>query len=287
MGRLILGVDAGNHRAKVVGSCGIDTFRTAICDWFERNVIERFDEDDMEFEIDGRKGFAGTIATVEDEFGGGSMFGESKAHDDNKVRILLALYRYINKYCPGEHTIGLVTGQPIVSHKPEEKEAIRSMLIGPHEIFVNGRMQRLNIMDVRIAPEGAAAFWSNPMVSEIKILDIGSATINACAISNKRVVNTFSDTFNIGMETVSDKENLERIARGIIRKTTELKWKKTDKVLVCGGVAEDILPHITEHYTMARVLVPQYRKGEGKAYPLNPVYANAVGFYELAKGAFG
>ncbi len=286
MGRLILGIDAGNHKAKIVGPYGVDIFRTAVCDWFERNVIEKHGDDDMEFEIDGRKGFAGPIAAVEDEFGGGSMFGESKAHDDNKVRILLSLHRYINKYCPGDKTISLVTGQPFVSHKSDEKESIRSMLIGPHEFMVNGRVQRLHIMDVRVAPEGAGAYWSNPKAGEIRILDVGSATVNACTISNKRVVNSFSNTFNFGMETVSDKD-IARIARGIKNKTTELKWKKTDKVFVCGGVAEEILPHIAEHYQMAQVLVPQYRKGEGRVTHLQPVFANAVGFYELAKGAFG
>lgn len=287
MGRLILGVDAGNYKAKVVGPYGVDSFRTAVCDWFERNVHEKFGEDDMEFEIDGRKGFAGSIAAYEDEFGGGSMFGESKAHEDNKIRILLALYRYITKYFPGEHAISLVTGQPIVSHKEDDKQTIRSMLLGPHEIFVNGRTQRLNIMDVGVAPEGSAAYWSNPKVGTLRIIDIGSGTVNAATIIDKHHVNNASGTFNFGMETVSDRSDIARIARGIIRSTTELKWKKTDKVFVCGGVAEVILPHITEHYQNVHILVPQYRIGEGKAQPLNPVYANAVGFYELAKGAFG
>jgi len=37
LGNLILGIDAGNHTAKVAGDYGIDSYRTAICDWFERN----------------------------------------------------------------------------------------------------------------------------------------------------------------------------------------------------------------------------------------------------------
>lgn len=287
MGRLILGIDAGNHKAKVVGPYGVDIFRTAVCDWFERNVVEKHGDDDMEFEIGDRKGFAGSIAAYEDEFGGGSMFGESKAHDDNKVRILLALFRYINKYCPGDKTISLVTGQPIISHKSDEKESIRTMLIGPHEFTVNGKVQRVHIMDVKVAPEGSAAYWSNPHAGTVRIIDIGSGTVNAATIIDNRHVNNASGTFNFGMETVSDKNDLQRIARGIIRATTELKWKKTDKVFVCGGVAEDIFPHIAEHYPNAQVLVPQYKKGEGRVSHLQPVFANAVGFYELAKGAFG
>lgn len=60
--KLILGVDAGNHSAKTVGLFGTDIYKTNICDWFDRKVEETFGKDDMEFEIGGRKGFAGTIA---------------------------------------------------------------------------------------------------------------------------------------------------------------------------------------------------------------------------------
>src|SRR5690606_22220871 len=76
LSKLILGVDAGNYRAKVAGPYGVDSYRTAICDWFERDIVESFADDDMEFHIGDRKGFAGTIAAYEDIYGTGSMFGD-------------------------------------------------------------------------------------------------------------------------------------------------------------------------------------------------------------------
>lgn len=285
MSNLILGMDAGNHRAKVAGPFGIDSYRTAICDWFERDIVEVHGKDDMEFEIDGRKGYAGSIAEFEDEFGGGSMFGDNKAHEDTKIRVLLAIYRYINRYAPGLQNVSLVTGQPITSHKESEKAKIREMLIGPHNFVVNGYWQHIHIQDVRVAPEGSGAFWSNPVNGTVRIIDIGSGTVNAASIIDKRHINNASDTFNFGMETVNNKEELASIARGIIRATTTLKWQKNDSVYVCGGVANDILPYIQEHYITAQSLKPQLREGN-MLMSTEPVYANAVGFYNLARGTF-
>ena len=286
MNRLVLGIDAGNHRAKVVGPFGVDTFKTNICDWFERDVEEHFGSDDMEFEINGRKGFAGSIAEYEDEFGNGTMYGDSKAHEDTKIRVLLAIHRYLAKYCPHFDRIAIVTGQPIKRHKPTEKEEIKRMLEGIHEYTVNGKTHSIIIEGVGVAPEGSGAFWSSPSTGTIRILDIGSGTINAATIIDKHHVNNASTTFNFGVETVNNKKDLSHIARGIIRNTTKLKWNKNDTILICGGISEQIAPYIIEHYPNAEIIEPEVSRGNGIT-KLHPVFANAVGFYELAKGAYG
>lgn len=286
MSKLLLGIDAGNYQAKIAGPFGIDSYRTAICAWFERNIVESFGNDDMEFQIGNRKGFAGSIAVYEDEFGEGSMFGDSKAHEDTKIRVLLAIYRYINKYCPGTKDVSLVTGQPITSHKENEKEKIKSMLIGSHEFVVNDVKQHFHIHDVGVAPEGSGAFWSLPQDGVIRIIDIGSGTVNAASVNDRRPLNNASDTFNFGMETVTNKKDLETVARAIIRGTTRLKWKRDDSVFVCGGISKDILPYIAEHYVNAQLLKPQLQE-RNLLINAEPVFANAIGFYKLAKGTFG
>ena len=286
MEKLILGIDAGNHMAKVMGPFGTDKFRTNICDWFERDVEESFGEDDMEFEINGRKGYAGTIALYEDEFGNGSIYGDTKAHEDTKIRVLLAINRYLNRYCSNVGHIAIVVGQPIKKHKECEKDKIKSMLIGQHTIRVNGKTRSFHIENVGVAPEGSAAYWSRPQDGLLRIIDIGSGTVNAATIIDKRHINTASDTFNFGVETVKNKDDYKTIARGIIRNTTRLKWNKSDKVLICGGTSEGIAPFIIEHYHNAEVLTPVFKNGsEVKIF--NSVFANAVGFYAIGKGAFG
>lgn len=286
MNRLILGIDAGNHRGKVAGPFGVDSFKTNICEWFERDVEEQFGSDDMEFQIGNRRGFAGSIAEHEDEFGDGTMYGDSKAHDDTKIRILLAIHRYLERYCPHFEKVAIVTGQPIKRHKPTEKKAITDMLKGKHEIEVNGKQRTIYIEEVGVAPEAAGAFWSNPQEGSIKIIDVGSGTVNVSSHFDKKFLNNSSTTFNFGVETVNNKDDLAKIARGIIRNTTKLKWNKQDKVLICGGIAEGITPHLVEHYPHAEILVPGLARGNG-VKSFQPVFANAIGFYALAEGAFG
>lgn len=286
MSKLILGIDAGNHTAKVAGPYGMDSYRTAICDWFERDIVESHGADDMEFEIDGRKGFAGSIAVYEDEFGGASMFGDTKAHEDTKIRVLLAIYRYGKKYGIDITDVSLVTGQPIASHKPKDKEAIQLMLVGQHTLNVNGESQTINIEETGVAAEGSGAYWSNPEGGTVRIIDVGSGTVNAATIIDKRYINNASDTFNFGMETVNNKEDLASVARGIIRNTSRLKWHRNDSVFVCGGIAKDMLPHIKAHYGNAVLLQPMLQEGSSITVA-DPVFANSIGFYKLAKGAFG
>lgn len=285
MSNLILGIDAGNHTAKVAGVYGIDSYRTAICDWFERDVVEMHGKDDMEFEIGNRKGYAGSIAVYEDEFGGGSMYGDSKAHEDTKIRVLLAIHRYIEKYCPGIENVSLVTGQPIISHKDAEKNKIIKMLEGTHEFTVNGQWRRIYIHDVAVGAEGSGAFFASPETSTVRIIDVGSGTINCATINQRKFINNASDTFNFGMETVNNKDDLASIARGIIRGTSKLKWKKTDALLVCGGIAKEILPFIVEHYQSAKLMQPVLQSG-GKVTIADPVFSNAIGFYNLARKKF-
>jgi plasmid segregation protein ParM len=117
------------------------------------------------------------------------------------------------------------------------------------------------------------------------VLDIGSGTSNAATIIDMRHINTASDTYNFGSETVRNKE-LESIARGIIRSTTSLKWHKSDEVSICGGITKGIAPYLSEHYYNAEIIEPTIIRG-GVDLKLHPVFANSVGLYELAKGAFG
>ena len=285
LNRLILGVDAGNHKGKCAGPFGVDSFKTNICDWFERDVEEKFGADDMEFVINGRKGFAGSIAEHEDDYGNGTRYGDSKAHEDTLIRVLLAVNRYLNRYCPHYEHVAIVTGQPIRRHKATEKKAIADMLEGSHSVTVNGKSRTIVIDKVGVAPEGSGAFWSNPQMGKVHIIDIGSGTVNAATIIDNHHVNNKSSTFNFGMETVKNKEDLRGVARGIIGNIDKLKWNKDDKVFICGGIAEGITPYLSEHYPNAEILKPNMNRGDSLS-TLHPVYANAVGFYELAKGAF-
>lgn len=286
MSVLNLGVDAGNYRAKVAGPYGVDSYRTAICDWFERNIEEDFGEDDMEFNFNSRKGFAGTLASFEDQFGGGAMYGNSKAHEDTLIRVLLAIHRYTQKYCPGFTKFNIVAGQPIVSHKKSEKGKLAEMLKGEHMITINRKLYRYTIEEVGIAAEGSGAYLSCPQDGKVRIIDIGSGTVNCATINQNKHINTASDTLDYGVETSGGVDNIDNIARGVIRSSTALKWSKGDTVMVCGGVTSEVIPLLAEHFTHIRPMIPQLNAIDGTHAQL-PTYANAVGFYEIARLTYG
>lgn len=272
----IIGVDGGNFKVKAVGATGPLSFYSNICDWFERGINEQFGNDDMEFIINGRAGFAGSIAKIEDEFGGVNMLGNSKAHVEAQLRILLAAFHF----CNDGDDLKIVVGQPIGQHTPNEKSKIKKLLIGWHNLEVNGIKKTIFIDEVEIAPEGSAAVWSvEPTNMLTRILDVGSGTVNAATITDKRKhVTNQSTTFNFGAMTTN--QGVEALARGIIKNASK-KWHREDYLLICGGVSEKILPHIQDHFINAELLRPVFNGIE-----LHPMYANAVGFYKLAKMRF-
>ncbi|GAA0491435.1 hypothetical protein GCM10008986_16940 [Salinibacillus aidingensis] len=272
---MILGIDAGNHRVKASGPFGVRSFYSNICDWFEREVDEQFGADDMEFEYEGRKGFAGSIAMYEDEFGGGNMMGDTKAHEDAIIRILLAVHRY----CPNYEDIYLVTGQPIKKHKEQEKRFIKEALLGSRKITVNHEVKQFNIQGVEVAPEGSAAIWAKPTNGLVRVLDVGSGTVNAATLQDMRHINTQSDTFHFGVETVRNKD-YGAMARGIIKNLSK-KWNRDDVVYIVGGIAKLIAPFIQRYFPNAVVLQPEIQKAN-RLTLVEPVFSNAVAFNELA-----
>ena len=107
----IVGIDPGNEEVKYASRFGIVKFKSAIGEYRNRHIESSHGNDDMIFEFNGRKGFAGTLALAESEFGG-SLMVDSKAHEDTKIRVLLALH-----HLPGT-TYQIVVGQPIKKHIP-------------------------------------------------------------------------------------------------------------------------------------------------------------------------
>lgn len=76
-------------------------------------------------------------------------------------------------------------------------------------------------------------------------------------------------------------QDAEALARKIA--TVALaRWREHDCVRVCGGGAEIVAPALREHFANVEVLRPKVRVGDGMR-AIEPVYANAVGFYEVAR----
>lgn len=270
-----LGVDAGNYKTKAVNLENQVSFYSDVGEYRERNLVQSFGPDDMVVEYCGRRYFAGSLAKYESELGG-TVMGNSKAHGDAALRVLLAICRH----SPGGGKFNVVVGQPVSMYSDEEKSKIESALKGRHEITVNDQRHCFSVEKVGVAPEGAASLWSDPADGLLRILDIGSATINAATIIDRRYIDKESTTINIGMNTISTSDK-DTIAEGIVRQVLK-KWNRNDLIRVTGGAAYEMVKPLSRHLTRVEPLVPVL--GSTK---LHPAYANAVGFYRIARGVLG
>jgi len=78
--------------------------------------------------------------------------GTTKAHPDARLRILIALHQFADGI---EHSI--VVGQPISKHNEIEKKAIKDMLLGRHNLTVNGKAKTIVVRRCEVAAEGVTA----------------------------------------------------------------------------------------------------------------------------------
>ncbi len=265
---MIIGVDAGNYEVKVVWQKGVSRFPSDIGEYRERKLEQVFSKNDMVVEYAGKKYFAGTLAKYESEFNA-RMMGESKAHLDCKLRILIALHQV-----EGSGLYKIIVGQPIGAHTKEEKEAIKRSLKGFHTISINSKSRTFMIERVEVAAEGGSAFWSAPQDGIVRIIDIGSGTVNCATLHDRRYIDKDSFSMMIGANTTKTQDP-QALARAIAAEAGK-KWHKQDAVKVAGGPAESLLPYLQEYFPRADIIRPFIN---GQILP--PVFANAIGFYRI------
>lgn len=263
---MIAAIDAGNYKTKFYDGNEFNKFPSAMGEYRERNL--RSNNDGIEFEYKGQKGFAGTLALMESEFAE-SQKGETKAHPDARLRVLLALHQFTEGL---DHSI--VVGQPISNHTETEKMAIKEMLIGRHEMTVNGKKKLIVIRRCEVAAEGATAGLLIPSNGIVRVIDVGSGTVNFGTVIDGKFNDKHSFTLGAGMETIRS-IHLEAFARQIAIRALANGWKAPDAVYLCGGGAEGILVHIKSFLPNAKLI-------DG-----SPEYANVRAFYMIARKIYG
>ncbi len=282
MNKVLLGVDTSSQHAKVVGPFGVDSYKLDISDAIVRKAVY---SNEMKFEIDSFK-TDDCFGSINYKRNNLDVLTESmNSHTTSKINVLIAIYQYLNQHCPHINHVSIVIGQSIQSQKNGEKNTIISLFEGNHEFMVNGVKKSIIIENVGVVPNGIGSFWSRPKMGEIRILDIGLDAINAATMNDKRSVYHESGTFNYGIGIISNHDDLNGMTYGIIKHTKALNWGKEDIVYICGEGAEQVSAYIQKHYEHAFKLKPLVNfQFEGEI--LEPIYANAVGFYEIAKRVF-
>lgn len=264
---VILAIDPGNYDTKFFDGKTAKKFLSIMTESKPRNLAdEKKGSNDIEYEYQGKKGFAGSLALEENVYAR-TLKGETKVHEEVLLRILLAICLYAKE----DDEYSIVVGQPIATHNEDEKKAYIKMVEGPHEIKVNGKWRKFDIKNCRIAAEGVAVGLLPPTESDtVRVIDVGSGTVNVATLRNRKGVSDESDTFEKGYENV--KASDEAFAALIVKFATDT-WRLfspgTDKVRLCGSAAHKVFPYIKEKFPHA-VIVD------------DPTYANVKAFYEIA-----
>lgn len=270
-----LGIDTGNFNVKVCSDSGLLHFNSSLGESRQINLQQVHGEDDMVFEYEGETGFAGSLAYYESEFSG-SIMSTTKAHRDTRIRALLAIHRYTTIYNIPDNQFDIVLGQPICMHNINEKEKIKKMLKGEHTIKVNGIEKTFSINRIEIAAECASSYWGSKQPEGlVRIIDIGSGTVNFATILDKRFIDKDSDTLPFGVNT-NKTNSLPSLSRGIAVHLLK-KWNANDQVYIVGGIAETIQPHLKEYFPNIEILHPIFNQQY-----VSPIFANAIAFHMIA-----
>ncbi|MEK4636905.1 hypothetical protein NST14_12010 [Bacillus sp. FSL W8-0519] len=272
----IVVVDAGNKEVKGVTKEGVFSFNSFLGEARKRRLETNY-QDEMIGIYNGVNFFAGELAERESEFPRNSM-GLSKAHEDAKLRILIAIHRFSKT-----NDVKLIVGQPIEMHDEIEKAEIKSMLTGIHTLILNGVEKRFQISRAEVAAEGAASYWCIPEEPFVRIIDAGSGTINIATVKDGQFIDKESFTLGFGAESTKTRD-IGAMGSGVISALN--RFNRHDPIRIGGGIAEKLKPIIESRFTDCKVIRPSFESGS-KVTKLHSKYANAIGMYNLAKVVYG
>ncbi|MGG2091299.1 hypothetical protein AB1283_00850 [Bacillus sp. S13(2024)] len=273
----IVVIDPGNKEVKGVTKEGVFSFNSFLGESRERRLETQYN-DEMIGIYNGMPFFAGELAQYESEFPRNSM-GLSKAHEDAKLRILIALHRFSKS-----REVSIIVGQTIEMHNPTEKQQIKNMLLGEHKLLLNGVEKKLYIKRVEVAAEGASAYWCCKDENElVRIIDVGSGTVNVATVREGQFIDKESFTLGFGAESTKTRD-LQAMSYGIISALN--RFNKDDPFRLVGGVAEKIKPYLETRFTDCKVIRPTL-KVKSKLTSVHSKFANAVGMYNIAQMVYG
>lgn len=239
----------------------------------ERRLTQIQSKHDFIVEYNGEQFALGTLAKY-DCATPVRLFSESKQHLFYDLSVLTAIHQY------GYSQNNVILTVPISSHTPEEKQGRADRLKGQHSLKINGVTKTFDILDVKVAPESATAFWINKQQGKSKWLDLGSRTVGFSTVYNidntVRFIDSQSGTMaGKGIEALSNNYNPKGLADYICGSLSRF-WDKSDVIHLLGGGCHDT------------ILVNEIKKYFPNAVVMdNPTMVNALGCYELGRIVYG
>jgi plasmid segregation protein ParM len=262
-----------NHKALDVGRSETKVFDGSVkysfpsyCGVYRPLRLEReITEHDMIVEWNGGKWYVGEIARDESD-DGIQNFLSSKVTMDTKLLGLVALHRIVKN---GEE-FELVTGHPIENHVPIEKEGMRNLFVGEHELTINGVYKRFTVTKGTVVPECAAAQFIIPQKHNVAHgVDVGGATTNFVTWEKGKWIDRLSGTLPFGLEKIRNM-SIDQFARLIANGIAQRILQFRGSIYVMGGAAQPLAIALQKQIRNAPVIALE----DGK-------FSNVRAYYEI------
>lgn len=257
----LVAVDTGRSGTKVMTDGMREYFPSVLGEYRELKLERKMRRTDMVVKYAGQRYYVGDVARDE-SVSGAQLMTTSKAHMDTKIFALTALHRVLEN----GSALFVVTGEPIDNHTAGEKLRMKQLLLGTHEITVNGEYKRFDVVRVEVAAECATVGWALRRPGRYHVVDAGSRTVNFATMEQGRWIDRLSGSLDFGLETVQN-INLSMFARMTVAELSRRLGTLAPIVLI-GGKADALVEYM-QQYTP-----------DVEAHP-DPLYANAQAFYEL------
>lgn len=270
----VLAIDSGRNGLKAVCDTKRLLVPSVVGEWRQLNLS---DGGDYEVEINNEKYFVGDRAANESRFRRENV-SRSKIHEETKILTLTAA----GLLAPSPK-IKIVTGLPVEQYRPDIKQKYKDLLLGSYNVKVNnGPNKIIKIEDVVVSIEGAGAYWwyvfkyNNEITkSRVRVIDIGSRTINCLTIDKMRYVDLDSFSLNYGTIEITnaDEEDTSLLMQQFTRRATSdisRRWLGIEKdiIIITGGGAISLDKYLKQFYQSAITIE-------------DSVFASALGFYEM------
>jgi len=281
----VIAVDLGRDRVKAITVGGKRILITSrVGEWYERKLtsggnyeVELGDGQDDRFFVHDLAG---------ESFCDRTMTTRSKIHLESLILFLTAVMQVSTSK---DICCNVVTGVPVEQHDKETKLKFSQLLLGKHSLKVNHEAYEVNVGEVLIVPEGGGAYWDAVLGDDgelrdawlsnqkVRVIDIGSRTINYLTITRRKYSDKGSGTLDYGvlqLHNMNEKptdQHAEQFARKIVADLSR-RWQDydetSDAVLLTGGGSVLLESWLRPHYLLARMAA-------------NPVEANSRGFLKM------
>lgn len=268
----VIAVDDGGHSTCVVTRDKMGKFPSVKGLFGKRTLVDICGKYDYIVEYDGEKYVMGTLAKYDCKY-------PLQMHTDTKCHLFFDLSVLVSIHQFGYAMNYLIVSVPISMHNETEKMNRIQRLLGEHTITVNGIKKTFTIMDVKVAPETAVAFWIKEPQGKTRFIDLGSRTIGYATTIYEddivRFIDSESGTFKgKGLEALNEDYNQQALADYVCGRLMSM-WNKNDTVYLLGGGAldEELVKNIQNYFPKAEVME-------------KPQIANALGMYLLGRVAY-